>query len=123
MKRVGNARTIADIEFVIDAPKFGELRHSWNALGVECTRDRHRFSGPTYSFTVEIVDLRHVARGGASWHVVIVNESWRAGDADVNIRNTKWMKVLSGRASDVTGWMRLCRSKVCGAAEPRPSRP
>jgi hypothetical protein len=124
MKRVGNARTIADIEFVIDAPKAGDPRNSWNAHGVACTRDRHRFSGQTYSFTVEVVDLRFIAAGRTSWHVIIVNEWWRAGDADVNIRNTKWLKVLSGKAADVTAWMRRSRSmKDAKTARPQPPGP
>ncbi len=122
MKRVGNARTIADIEFVIDAPKLGDPRHCWTAYGVACTRDRHRFSGQTYSFTMEVVDLRLAMAGHTSWHVVIVTEWWRAGEGDVNIRNTKWLKVLSGKASDVTAWMRRSRAlKGDRAAEPRPS--
>jgi hypothetical protein len=123
MKRVGNARTIADIEFVIDAPKAGDPRNSWNAHGVACTRDRHRFSGQTYSFTVEVVDIRLVAAGRISWHVIIVNEWWRAGDADMNIRNTKWLKVLSGKAADVIAWMRQSRSMKDKTAAPQPSQP
>jgi hypothetical protein len=45
MKRVGNAQTISDIEFVINAPALGDPRNSWSAHGVECTRNRHRYSG------------------------------------------------------------------------------
>ena len=33
MKRVGNAQTIADIEFVIDAPTLNDPRHSWTMTG------------------------------------------------------------------------------------------
>jgi hypothetical protein len=119
MKRLSNAQTIADIEFVIDVPKLGDPRYSWNAYGVTCTRDRHRFSGHTYSFTIDVVDLRLVTAGRTAWHVIIVNEWWRAGAADVNIRNTKWLKVLTGKASDVTTWMRRSRSmKGDRAAQP-----
>jgi hypothetical protein len=124
MKRLSTAQTIADIEYVIDAPKLGDARHSWDAYGVTCARDRHRFSGHGYSFTLDVVDLRLIAAGRTSWHVAIVNEWWRAGDADVNIRNTKWLKVLRGKAADVTAWMRHGRSmKGDRASEPRPSEP
>jgi hypothetical protein len=53
MPRIGNTRTIADIEFVIDAPSLGGEKTSWLSHGVECSRDRHRFSGQAYSFSFE----------------------------------------------------------------------
>lgn len=117
MKRLGNAQTIADIEFVIDAPKFAGLRHSWSAYGVNCTRERHRFSGRAYSFTIEILDLRLVAGGRSSWHAMIINEWWHEGDTDESIRTTKWLKLLSGKASDVIAWLHRSRSGL----EARPS--
>ncbi|MGA9136961.1 MAG: hypothetical protein WBZ39_03355 [Methylovirgula sp.] len=122
MKRVGTARTIADIEFVIDAPSIGDPRHCWQAYGVECRRDRHRFSGPTYSFTIDVVDLQ-LAKASGSWHAIIVSESWHAGTGDANIRSIKWLKVLSGKASDLTAWMRRSRSMKVDAAAPRRAAP
>ena len=118
MKRVGNAQTIADIEFVIDAPALSDPRRSWIAYEVECTRDRHRYSGLAYEFNFEIVDLRRTKAGRTSWHVLIITESWHATGVKGEIRNTKWLKVLSGKASDVKAWMRSCRSlKVDKAIE------
>jgi hypothetical protein len=67
MKRVGNSRTISDIEFVIDAPSLGDPKRSWTPHGVECIRDRHRFSGQWYDFTIEVVQLRIVKSGRISW--------------------------------------------------------
>jgi hypothetical protein len=120
MKRVGNADTIADIEYVIDALAIGDSRHSWTAYGVDCTRDRHRFSSQSYEFNVEVLDLRHSKGRHDAWRVLIVTEWWRATDTKAEIRSTKWLKVLSGKASDVTAWMRSCRSlkteKAVGAA-------
>jgi hypothetical protein len=110
MKHVGNARTISDIEFVIEAPSVGDTRRAWTAHGVQCTRDRHRFSGQEYDFTIEVVQLRLMKSGRTSWHVVIVTEWWRAAHSDSDIRCTKWLKVLTGRASDVTAWMRRGRA-------------
>ncbi len=118
MKRVGNSRTISDIEFVIDAPGLGDTRHAWTAHGAECTRNRHRFSGQTYDFTIEVVQLRMIKSGRTSWHVIIVTEWWRAVHSDSDIRCTKWLKVLAGKPSDVTTWMRRCRAtKVERAAD------
>jgi hypothetical protein len=110
MKRVGNAQTISDIEFVIDAPSLSDPRRSWTAHGVECTRDRHRYSGSAYEFNIEIVELRRAKAGRASWRVLIVTEWWQAAGTKDVIRNSKWLKVLSGKASDVKAWMRSCRS-------------
>jgi hypothetical protein len=104
-------QTIADIEFVIDAPALGDPRHSWTAYGVECTRDRHRYSGAGYEFNIEIVDLRRTKAGRTSWRVLIVTEWWQAAGEKGEIRNTKWLKVLNGKASDVKTWMRSCRSQ------------
>ena len=111
MKRLGNAQTIADIEFVIDAPTLSDPRHSWTAYGVECTRDRHRYSGQAYEFNIEIVDIRRLKAGRTSWRVLVVTEWWRAEREKGEIRNTKWLKILSGKPSDVKAWMRSCRSQ------------
>jgi hypothetical protein len=110
MKRVGNANTIADIEFVIDAPSLGDSRHSWTVHGVDCTREWHRFSGQYYEFNIEVLDLRLSKGGRYTWRVLIVTELWQTTGVKSEIRNTKWLKVLAGKASDVTAWMRRCRS-------------
>jgi hypothetical protein len=112
VKRVSNSRTIGEIEFIIGAPSVGDARRSWIAHGVECTRDRHRFSGRTYQFTIEVVELRLVKSGRMSWHAMIVTQWWRSGDEDTDLRSTKWLKVLRGRPSDVTAWMLSCRAKL-----------
>jgi hypothetical protein len=111
MKRVGNAQTIADIEFVVDAPTLSDPRHSWSAYGVECTRDRHRYSGQAYEFNIEIVDIRRLKAGRALWRILIVTEWWQAEGEKGEIRNAKWLKVLNGRASYVKAWTRSCRSR------------
>jgi hypothetical protein len=110
MKQVGNAQTIADIEFVISAPPPSDRRQSWTAHGVECTRSRHRFSGESYEFNIEVVDLRKEKGKYPSWRILIVTEWWHAPDEKGEVRNTKWLKVLHGKASDVKAWMRAARS-------------
>ncbi|MFD2181682.1 hypothetical protein [Rhodoplanes azumiensis] len=110
MGRVGNARTIADIEFVIEAAAIGDTRRSWTVEGVDCTRDRHRFSGPAYSFTIEALNLRLVKSGRMAWHVLIVTEWWRS-ETDESLRSTKWLKVVSGKPAEVTAWMRRQRTR------------
>jgi hypothetical protein len=109
MKRVGNSRAISDLEFVLEAPSIGDTRRAWTSHGAACVRDRHRFSGPSYEFTIEVVHVQLVKSGRTSWHVMIVTEWWR--DAETDIRSTKWLKVLRGKPSDISGWVRRCREQ------------
>lgn len=111
MPRIGNARTIADIEFVIDAPSPGSEKTSWLSHGVECSRDRHRFSGQAYSFSIEVLHLRLAGNSRSGWHVVIVSELWRFEGAKAEPRGTKSLRVLRGKGADVVAWMRRCRDQ------------
>jgi hypothetical protein len=110
MGRIGNARTIADIEFVIDAPSPGGEINAWTAHGVECTRDRHRYNGQTYSFAFEVLHLRFNGSPRKRWHLVIVSELWRFHEARVEARGTKSLKVIAGKSADILEWMRRCRT-------------
>jgi hypothetical protein len=119
MKRVGSLRTVADIEFIIEAPSLGDARSRWRAHGAECSRGRHRFSGVGYAFIIEVLELRMVNAGRTLWHVMIVTEWWRSADPDADIRSTKWLKVLQWKASDFMAWLRRCRAgKLEGADRP-----
>jgi hypothetical protein len=109
MPRISNARTIADIEFVIDAPRAGSDREAWKAHGAECSRDRHRFSSPSYSFSIELTHLRFNVLQRAKWYVVMVTEQWRFSQSKVEIRTAKSLKVVYGRQTDVLDWMRSSR--------------
>lgn len=111
MSRIGNARTIADIEYVIDAPSPGSDVTAWLAHGVKCSRDRHRFSGQTYSFSFEVLDLRLESPARLQWHVVIVSEVWKFHDARTESRGSKSLRVLQGKPADVLSWMRRCREQ------------
>lgn len=111
MARIGNARTIADIEFVIEAPSLGSDVTAWQAHGVQCTRDRHRYSGQAYSYAFEVLDLRLEGPSRQRWHVVIVSELWRFTGARAEPRGSKSLRVLQGKPADVLSWMRRCRDQ------------
>jgi len=111
MARIANARTIADIEFVIDAPGLGSDRTSWLAHGVECSRDRHRFSGQAYSFSFEILHLRLNGAARGRWQVAIVSELRRFHEARAEPRGSKSLRIIYGKSSDVLAWMRRCRDQ------------
>ncbi|MGP9810353.1 hypothetical protein ACTZWT_02440 [Rhodopseudomonas sp. NSM] len=110
MARIGNARTIADIEFVIDAPSPATDQTMWTVQGVQCSRERHRYNGLSYSFSVEILQLRSDAPGQPRWHIVIISELWKFYDAKAEPHKTQHLKVISGKAPDVLAWMRHQRS-------------
>ena len=65
--------------------------------------------------------MAHNVRFGRPRHVLFTPNSghslvraaaayWQSAGGKGEIRNTKWLKVLNGKASDVKAWMRSCRS-------------
>jgi hypothetical protein len=121
MARIGNARTIADIEFVIDAPSPGTDHTTWTVHGVQCSRERHRYNGLSYSFSLEILQLRSDAPNTPRWHIVIISEFWKFYDAKGEQHKTQHLKVISGKAADILAWMRHHRTAKLQAATSRES--
>ena len=109
MARIGNARTIADIEYVVEPPGAGSEVTAWISHGVKCSIDRHRYTGQAYAFTFEVMDLRLDGPAKQRWHVVIVSELWRFRDARTESRGSKTLRLLQGKPADVLNWMRRCR--------------
>lgn len=108
MSRFGNAKSIADIEFVIDAPGAGSSIVRWVAFGATCVRERHRFDGDLYSYTFDVTRLKHPGPK-AAWQAIIVSEWWRLGETP--IRRSQWLKMISGRSVDMQSWMRRARAE------------
>jgi hypothetical protein len=98
--RISNARTIADIEYVVDPPSQGSDLAAWTACGISCRRDRLRYSGGNYSFSFELLHLHNDARH-RGWHVVIISELWRFEGMRGEPRVTKSLRVLRGKVADV----------------------
>jgi hypothetical protein len=88
----------------------GHEARSWRVGDVACSRERHRHSGQHYLFGIEVLQA-HFVRLGPSWRLAIVSERWWAGDADVLIRDTTWLKLIAGRAADVAGWLKQAQGK------------
>ena len=103
MARIGNARTIADIEYVIESPSLGSDVTAGAEHGVKCSRDRHRFDGQSQSFPFEILDLRFEAQARQRWHVVIVSKRWQFRNSKAEPRGSKSLRVLQGKPADVLG--------------------
>lgn len=114
MARLSNARTIIDIEAivsVVDRP--GKDRHHWQIKGIDCVRETHRYSGAAYAFSVDVLQLKLTRAGRTVWHAMLVTELWRgAGETDTDMRATRWLKLVRGKKSDVTEWIRTNRDHI-----------
>jgi len=117
MAQVNNARAIRDVELILYGGSPHYEARCWSAAGVECRRDRHRYTGQGYAFGVEILQLRFAARGLAGWEVMIVTERWATGVPETVVRGHKWMKIVSGRPADVRAWIRRHRPTEIAAPE------
>jgi hypothetical protein len=111
MAKIAKASVISHIEYIIDAPSAAIERHSWQAQGVECSRDRHRFSGQSYAFTIDVLRVRFVQAGRIIWQLILVTKGSRAADGDIVLRQAKWLKLIHGKASEVTSWIQRWRTQ------------
>ena len=109
MAKIANALTISEIEQILYAKNPHYETRAWKAEGVECRRDRHRYSSQPYVFTIEVLQLRFDQPGRSPWQLFIVNERWTAGEPEALLRGVKWLKLVTGKSSDVCDWIRRCR--------------
>lgn len=121
--RLSNARTIADIEFVIDGPGLGSDETAWSAFDAACSRTRHRYLGDTYSFAFDIVHIRLSSKTKLVWHIVIVSELWQFKQLKGVPRGTKSLKLIRGKSADVLSWLRRCRDQKLEATSKREIEP
>jgi hypothetical protein len=117
--RLGNARTIAAIEYVIDGPSIGSDVIKWNVFGVDCSINRHRFTGDSYSFAFDVLHVSHGSRTKLTWQIAIISESWQFRSVSGMPRTTKSLKLIAGRSSDVLSWLRRSRDNKLSAASPQ----
>jgi hypothetical protein len=104
MLKLSRARVIADIEFLINSPDPAGGQRKWTAKGAECSIDRHSYAGEAYGFHADVLHIRTPVTGRLNWEVVLVSEIWRRGD-DETIHSTKWLKLMSGKPTDVLKWI------------------
>lgn len=94
--------------------QLGEVQYTspepmqWTLAGVDCRRERQRYSGADYAWSIEVVSITHT-RPGSKFHLLLVAEFWRAGPVD--LRSQKWLKLLSGQPADVRNWLASCRAE------------
>jgi hypothetical protein len=111
MAKITKASIISDIEYIVDAPSPAVERRRWQVQGVECLRDRHRFSGQSYGFAIDVLQMRFARTGRTIWRLVLVTEGWRVAEGDRVLRQNKWLKMINGKASDVIDWVQRCRAQ------------
>ena len=107
MPRMGNAMMIGEIEALIGAGHASPEPMQWTVAGVDCRRERQRYSGADYAWSIEVVTITR-SRPGPRFHLLLIAEFWRAGPID--LRSQKWLKLLAGQTADVSNWIASCRS-------------
>jgi hypothetical protein len=122
MAKVTKASIISDIEYIVEAPSPTIERRRWQAQGVECLRDRHRFSGQSYVFAIDVLQVRFARTGRTIWRLVLVTEGWWLPEGDRVLRQNKWLKVVNGKASDVMEWVQRCRAQKLQEDRPASQR-
>jgi len=124
MAQITNALTIRQLEQIAYGANPHHDARSWTSRGLECRRDRHRYTGQYYSFTTEILQLCCGEQAPAHWEALIVNERWATGTPEVVFRHAKWMKLVSGNASALRAWLlrnRLPDIRVPATVQPEAS--
>ncbi len=76
----------------------------WTHDGVNFERERHSFTGPRHSVTVDIFTLTRGGRRG--WSLMVTKEYWWAGPEGKAFKNSRWARPLGGQRSDLFAWLR-----------------
>jgi hypothetical protein len=76
----------------------------WTHDGVDFERERHSFSGPRHSLTIDIFTLTRGGRRG--WSLMVTKEYWWAGAEGKAFKNSRWARPLGGQRSDLFAWLR-----------------
>jgi hypothetical protein len=76
----------------------------WRHDGVDFERERHSFSGPRHSLTIDIFTLTRGGRRG--WSLMVTKEYWWAGTEGKAFKNSRWARPLGGQRSDLFVWLR-----------------
>jgi hypothetical protein len=82
----------------------GFKRSKWVLDGVDCTRERHSFTGQQYGFSVEIFTFTRAAKRG--WTLMVVKEYWWIGEDSKDTKALRWARPTGGRRNDIIAWFR-----------------
>ncbi|MBS0235162.1 MAG: hypothetical protein JSR99_16975 [Proteobacteria bacterium] len=120
MRRLSRISIINQIERIAKDPVLGLGRHHWETNGVRCSLDRHTYSGDLYSFSVEILRVAPLSARSKKWELYLVTEFWREPSGET-VRMSKWLKLIAGKAADVTKWLAENGNVIRPAGKDSPS--
>jgi hypothetical protein len=115
MKTFASPSFFHTFDLLLSTTNPGREASRWVFDGVEWERERHSFTGPSYSVAVEVFTLRHPGRDG--WMLMVIKEFWWAGTRRNALKSIRWARPLSGRASSAIAWFRRQQIRLEGEPE------
>jgi hypothetical protein len=61
-------------DLLMSTRNLGTKRSKWIISGIDCSRERHGFSGHSHGFAVETFNLSRAGQRG--WTLMVVKEYW-----------------------------------------------
>jgi hypothetical protein len=104
MKTFADASFFRLFDLLLNTSNPGLKLPQWSVDGVTWERERHSFTGSTYSFAMEVFTLTRSGRRG--WALMVVKEYWWAGKNSDSLKSLHWARPINGRRTDVIAWLR-----------------
>jgi hypothetical protein len=110
MKSLARPSFFRLFDLLVGASSLGHGHSRWTHDGVEFTRERHSFSGPHHSLSIEIFTLTRPGRRG--WSILVTKEYWWVGAENKPFKNTRWARPIGGQRGDFLTWLRTQDAKI-----------
>jgi hypothetical protein len=104
MKNFTNPSFFRLFDLLMSTHNPGLKRSKWTVDGVDCTRERHSFTGQQYGFAVEIFTFARPGR--RPWTLMVVQEYWWIGEDAKGSKTLRWARPTGGRRNDIIAWFR-----------------
>ena len=110
MKSFVSAQFFLAFEQVVRAANPSLASDHWTDHDVTWERARHNFSGPTYSYAMQLFTATHGGRD--SWMLMVAKEQWWAGRGGDIIRMQQWARPLHGKRASILSWLAMRQRKL-----------
>jgi hypothetical protein len=104
MKSLARPSFFRMFDLLVSTLNPGLKQTRWTHDGVDFERERHTFTGPRHSLTIDIFTLTRGGRRG--WSLMVAKEYWWAGAEGRAFKNSRWARPLSGQRADLFAWLR-----------------
>lgn len=104
MKNLARPSFFRMFDLLLSATNPGLNVSRWTHDGAEFERERHSFTSPRYSLTVEIFTVTRSGRKG--WSLMVAKEYWWAGPKSEPFKNARWARAMHGQRGDLFTWLR-----------------